>query len=37
MSEEANIHAPNEWVDIDDYIDGIKVCSAIMHELGGNK
>jgi len=35
MSEEANIHAPNEWVDIDDYIDGIKVCSAIMHELGG--
>lgn len=36
MSDEANIHAPNEWVDMDDFVEEIKVNAAIMHELSGN-
>ena len=35
-SEHANIHAPNEFVIVDDYIDEIKLHVAIMHELAGN-
>ena len=35
-SEHANIHAPNEFVIVDDYIDEIKLHVAMMHELAGN-
>lgn len=35
-SEQANIHAPNEFVIVDDFIDEIKLHVAMMHELSGN-
>ena len=34
MNEESNAHAPNENIFLDDYINGIKLSAAVIHDLG---
>ena len=31
---ESNIHAPNENIYLEDFIDGIKMTAAVMHDFG---